>query len=753
MSDAHIPLDLIISVLLDQGPNEPLDYKYPSKYTHPLVVGSRVLVPIRKQWLKGTVIAFKKPSFSSPFSLKEIKEVLSQKSLLSPALFELANWISLYYCSPLRKVLHLFLPSPVRKEISPKKQCFVKKNISTNQCALLCASLRKTHPKQAHILEILLKAKKEKGMFLRDLLKISNTSLSPVKTLVRKKALTLTHIEIDRNPLENFEFFPTKPKILNAQQKKAFKNISSSLEKNIFQTHLIHGITGSGKTEIYLQAIDKSLSQKKSIIFLAPEITLTTQMIERFRSRFNKKLGIFHSRLSEGKRFDIWHAINRGEIMIIMGPRSAIFLPAQNLGLIIVDEEHESSYKQSDESPCYHARDVAIMRGKKEQATVILGSATPSIESYINGKKGKYLLEILKSRAEKTDLPKVQLVDMKKEWHRTHHFTLFSQPLLEALQNRYEKGEQALLFLNKRGYHSFLLCISCNHSIECPNCSLSLTFHKQNNYLACHLCGLTQTPIPKICPKCKKPATLHFRGVGTELVEKSLHAILPHLRTLRMDADTTRLKGSHEKLLKSFRSGKADVLIGTQMIAKGLHFPAVTFVGVLNSDSALHLPDFRASETLFQLLTQVAGRSGRGELPGEVIIQTCLSKNPLFHLATQGNYTAFFEEELKIRQLFKYPPFSHLAKITLSGTDEKKVQDYLHHLRSVLLHILPSSYFLFPIVPSGYLKIKNRFRYKLLLKGKSGLILSKAIKQALEKAPCPRQLHLLIDIDPSSTFY
>ncbi len=753
MSNSSTPLVLSISVLIDQGINEPLDYKCPSKYANPLAIGSRVLVPVKKHLRKGTVIALKKNPLPSPFPLKEVKEILSEKSLLSPILLELANWISLYYCTPLRKVLHLFLPSPIRKKIKPKKQLFVQKNLSSNQYASLCASLRHTHPKQATILNLLLKEKKEKGMLLSTLLKTSGTSLSPVKTLVKKKIIKLTHIEVDRNPLQDFEFFQTKPKTLNVEQRKVFQNIASSLEKKIFQTHLIHGVTGSGKTEIYLQATEKCLSQKRGVIFLAPEIALTTQMIERFRSRFSEKLGIFHSRLSEGERFDIWHATQQGNIAIVIGARSALFLPVKHVGLIIVDEEHESSYKQSDEQPCYHARDVAIMRGKKEHATVVLGSATPSLESYTNGKKGKYLLGTLKCRAEKTDLPKVKLVDMKQEWQRTNRFTLFSEPLLEALQSRYEKGEQTLLFLNRRGYHSFLLCVSCNQSLECPNCSLSLTFHKQKNYLACHLCGFTQAPIPQTCPQCQKTATLHFRGVGTELVEKSLHALLPHIRTLRMDADTTRRKGSHEELLKTFRSGKADVLIGTQMIAKGLHFPAVTFVGVLNSDSALHLPDFRASEALFQLLTQVAGRSGRGELPGEVIIQTSLKETPLFHLATQGDYKTFFEKELKTREIFEYPPFSHLAKITLSGMDKQKVQNYLCHLRSILIHLLPSSYFLFPVVASGYLKIKNRFRYKLLLKGKSSLVLSKSIHRVLKKFPCPRNLHVLVDIDPLSTFY
>lgn len=405
-----------------------------------------------------------------------------------------------------------------------------------------------------------------------------------------------------------------------------------------------------------------------------------------------------------------------------------------------------------EEQPCYHARDMAIMRGKFSNATVVLGSATPSLESYHNAKLGKYELSMLTCRAKNAHLPKVRIVNMKEEFSRAGGFTLFSEDLIYSLKERLKKGEQVLIFLNRRGYHTFQLCTHCDQSIKCPHCAVSLTFHRKSNHLACHLCSFLLAPPPAQCPYCKATASLHYKGVGTEQVERAIHALFPGARTLRMDADTTRHKGSHDQLFKAFRSGKADILIGTQMIAKGLHFPAVTLVGVLNADSALNLPDFRASETVFQLITQVAGRSGRGELKGEVIIQTCLPESPILSFAAKEDYLSFFNREIEARELFKYPPFSRLAKITFSGPNEKKVLAFAEGYRKMLLAKLPESASIFPVIPSGYAKIKDQFRFKLLLKAAQSSLLSKAIQEVLEKNPPPRTLRILVDIDPLSTF-
>ncbi|NGX51390.1 MAG: Primosomal protein N', partial [Chlamydiae bacterium] len=559
------------AVILDKGLDMPLDYAI----TTPVEVGRRVLVPVQKSLRKGTVVALKEsPSVAK---VQPIKEVLSEKSLISPNLFQLAEWMSRYYCTSLRKVLKVLLPATIRKETQAKEQLFVRRILPPKKLSLLCTELRQKHPAQAKVISALIK--EPKGMLLSQLLEVTGTSKSPITSLEKQKVLTIEKLQIDRSPLEDMEFLPTKPKVLNSEQKCAL----DCIQFNSFQTHLIHGVTGSGKTEVYLQAIAAARKRGLGVILLVPEIALTTQTIERLKSRFTEKVGILHHRLSDGERFDIWHGIHMGEISIVVGARSAIFSPIKKLGLIIVDEEHESSYKQSEEEPCYHARDIAIMRGKLSKCAVVLGSATPSLESYANAKSGKYLLSNLTKRAKNAQLPQVKIVDMKEEYRKSEGFTLFCDALLQGIKKRLALGEQTLLFLNRRGYHTFQMCAGCGEGVKCPHCSVSLTFHKRANHLTCHLCSFTIAPPPTICPYCKESATLHYKGVGTEQVERTLHALFPTVRTIRMDADTTRHKGSHDLLFKQFRSGKADVLIGTQMIAKGLHFPAVTLVGVLNS--------------------------------------------------------------------------------------------------------------------------------------------------------------------------
>lgn len=734
--------DRFAAVILDKGLDQPLDYEIDA----PVYVGSRVLVPVQKSLRKGTVVSLKKtPSVER---VQKIQEVLSEEALIGPDLFALAEWMSRYYCTSFRKVLKVLLPATIRKETQEKTQLFVRRLMPPKQTSELAISLRDKHPSQAKILDVLLK--KPKGILLTELLELAGTSKSPVTSLEKQKILSVEALQIDRSPFENMEFFPTKPKKLNPEQQEALDKITTHL--NSFKTHLIHGVTGSGKTEVYLQAIAEARKADLGVIFLVPEIALTSQTIERLKSRFTEKMGILHHRLSDGERFDIWHGIRKGEIKIVVGARSAIFSPVENLGLIIVDEEHESSYKQSEEEPCYHARDVAIMRGKMSNATVVLGSATPALESYANAKNGKYLLSTLKERATEASLPKVKIIDMKTEYQKSEGFTLFCSDLIGGIKDRLKKGEQILLFLNRRGYHTFQMCASCGESVKCPHCSVSLTFHKKTNHLACHLCSYVIAPPPVACPTCKGTASLNFKGVGTEQVERTLHALFPDIRTLRMDADTTRHKGSHDLLFKQFKSGKADVLIGTQMIAKGLHFPAVTLVGVLNSDGALNLPDFRASENVFQLLTQVAGRSGRGDLKGEVIIQTSLKGHPIFHHASTEDCLTFFQGELEARELFEFPPFSRLAKLIFSGKNESHVKHIAESFHAALLKKLPASYTLYPIIPSGYAKIKDNFRFKLLIKGKNILYLSSLLDQTRCDLHLPRSIRLLIDIDPVSTF-
>lgn len=736
----------VAEVILDDALDKVLDYQIPEALLGKVLAGSRVKIPVRTTQRQGTVVGLKERSVFA--KLLQIDEMLTAQGRVTEELFRLARWISHYYCSPLRKVLKVILPPSVRGKAKVKEQLLIQSNLSQNALADVCQELRVSHPARALVLDAVLQS--PKGILLSRLLEVENVKQSSIQTLIKKKILLCQKVQIDRSLLSGEEYFPTKPKRLNAEQEEILKAVKESLDNHRFEVRLIHGVTGSGKTEVYLQAIDHALQLEKGVLFLVPEIALTGQMIERLKGRFQEKIAILHHRLSQGERHDAWHHICEGKARVAIGARSAIFSPIQNLGLIIVDEEHETSYKQSDESPHYHARDVAVMRGKFNNATILLGSATPSVESYHNASTGKYRLSILKHRADSAQLPTVTLVDMKEENAKNKGFTLFSDPLLKAIQKRVEIGEQVILFLNRRGYHTAQMCSSCAHVIKCPHCDAKLTFHLGDNVLACHLCDYRLCPPPRSCPQCKVEGSLKFKGAGTEMVERALHAIFPDVRTLRLDADTTRHKGSHELLFKSFRAGKADVLIGTQMIAKGLHFPQVTLVGVLSADGSLQIPDFRASETVFQLLTQVAGRSGRGALAGEVIIQTHMPDHKVIELAKAQNYEEFFAQEIALRQLFCYPPFTHLVKLTLRGKDPQDVYKQASSLRSRLIAKLPPEFEILPVAACGHAKVKDDFRFQFLIKGdKMGQLLSVLGQEEVQGKAC----YLSIDVDPLSTFF
>lgn len=737
------------AVILDVSVDKTLDYGITSAQQSTLFPGSRVEVPVRGHLRPGYVVAIKNQPDFTP--VKPIAKILSDSPLITEELFRLALWMAKYYCCPLRQVFKMILPSSVRRVMQPKQQLFVMRNKTKEELRTLVEELRNKHSAQASVIDIMLQVKK--GILLSELLEKSGGSRSPVDTLAAKGYLTVDIVRIDRSPLSNEEYFQTKPKPLNPDQAAALNKINTSLTEGRYETHLLYGVTGSGKTEVYIQAIDHALKLGKGAIMLVPEISLTAQTIQRFRSRFEEKIAILHYRLSEGERNDEWHKIRQGDAKIVIGARSAIFSPVKDLGLIIVDEEHEQSYKQQDDSPSYQARDVAVMRSKLSNSTVILGSATPSLESYYNAQKGKYTLSVLTQRADVALLPSVTIIDMKKEFEKAKGFTHFSDALLTGIQKRQERGEQTILFLNRRGYHTTLLCQSCGKTVQCAHCDVALTFHLGDNCLACHLCGYKLTPPPSACPHCRGSNPLKFKGAGTEQIEKALHAVLPGIKTIRVDGDTTRHKGSHQKLLRDFGTGKADVMIGTQMIAKGLHFPEVTLVGVLNSDSSLNIPDFRASETVFQLITQVSGRAGRGVVKGEVIIQTAVPENTTIQLAAQQDYPKFYEEEIAIRQLFNYPPFSQIAKITFSGKDAKATEKAAQRLREQLIARMPSEFELHPVVPCGYAKIKDNYRFQFLVKGPNLYPFNAALLCIQQETPLPKTIKLFIDINPSSTYF
>lgn len=737
------------SVILDVSVNKALDYGIPADFLEKVRRGVRVEVPVRGHLRKGYVVEVKdKPDFSP---VKPIAQVSSSVELITDDLFELAVWMCRYYCTPLQQILKIIIPASLRSDTKHKEQLFVMRGKTREELQELCTSLRNRSPAQAHVLDVMLNVKK--GILLSELLEKADVTRSPVDTLAKQGLLLVDIVRVDRSPLVNEQYIQTKPKKLNPDQAQALEKISSSLTSNRFETHLLHGVTGSGKTEIYLQAIDIALSLGKGSIMLVPEISLTPQTIERFRSRFESTIAILHHRLSKGERFDEWHRIHRGEARIVIGARSAVFSPVPNLGLIIVDEEHENSYKQNEEMPCYHARDIAVMRGKMSNAAVLLGSATPSLDSYYNAERGKYILSKLRVRADAASIPKVTIVDMQQEYEKNKGFTNFSQPLLDAIKLRQAAGEQTILFLNRRGYHTTLSCLQCGSVVKCKQCDSSLTFHLGENSLSCHLCGFSMVPPPVACPSCASPHPLKFKGVGTEQIEKALHAVLPGIRTLRIDADTTKHKGSHQKLFRSFSTGKADVLIGTQMIAKGLHFPAVTLVGVLNSDHALNIPDFRASETAFQLMTQVAGRAGRGTVAGEVILQTSMPENDTIQHASRQDYEGFYHDEIAVRKAFHYPPLCQMVKISFSGEEVKAVSGYAERIREQLGKLLTNQYEIHPVIPAGHAKIKNKYRFQFLIRGPAIYPINQAIEGVLQEGVRNTKVQMRVDVNPTSTFF
>ncbi len=734
------------TVVLDVSIDRPLDYGLPEEFVESAKPGMRVVVPVRGKPTKGTILSIQS-SCAFP-KVQPLTKVLIEREVLTEDLFTLANWMVDYYCTPLTKCLSTMLPSSVKKEMKEKEQLFIKSALSMPKLTEFCAEMRVKFPKQGEVLDVVLMH--PKGILLTELLEKGGITRAPVESLIKKGILIKDTTLLDRSLIEEFEYFPTLPKKLNPEQQKTLDAIVHSLNGD-GATHLIHGITGSGKTEIYLQAIEHTLSLKKSVILLVPEIALTTQTIERLKSRFQERLAILHSRLSHGERFDAWHAMRKGDISIIVGARSAIFSPLPNLGLVIVDEEHESSYKQCEDMPTYHARDIAVLRAKLTKGVCILGSATPSLESYYNTSIGKYKLHTLHVRAGLGRRPSVQIVNMALEKEKNKGFTLVSDPLLSKIEKRLKTGEQSILFLNRRGYFTCQVCTSCSKTIKCNHCDVSLTYHKGENILSCHICGFYLRPPIDKCPTCNSCETLKYRGPGTEQLERTLHAIFPQIRTLRMDGDTTKHKGSHDRLFKEFKAGKADLLIGTQMIAKGLHFPNVTLVGVIGADATLNIPDFRSNEFVFQLITQVSGRSGRDLLEGEVVIQTHLPDHPIIQLASEENYLDFFRQELEERKAFAYPPFTRLIKITFTGKNLAPLEKTAQTFHSLLSRSLPREHsLLLPLTPCGYAKIKDRHRFQCLLKTKN----IRAAAHILTRIPYkkPTSISILYDVDPMHTW-
>ncbi|WP_461199046.1 primosomal protein N' [Enterococcus sp. N249-2] len=556
--------------------------------------------------------------------------------------------------------------------------------------------------------------------------------------------LTFKEVEAYRDPFKDHDFQKTSPLELNTDQIKAVTAITAAVQNKQAQTFLLEGITGSGKTEVYLQTIAQLLEQGKTAIMLVPEIALTPQMVERFKSRLGNAVAVLHSGLSQGEKYDEWRKIERGEAQVVVGARSAIFAPLKNIGVIIVDEEHEATYKQ-EEAPRYHARDLAIWRGSYHHCPVVLGSATPSLESRARAQKNVYQLLRLNQRAKaNAQLPTIDVVDMRTEFAQKQYQT-FSKLLQEKIVDRLARKEQIVLLLNRRGYSSFVMCRDCGYVLPCPNCDISLTLHMDTKTMRCHYCG-HEEHIPHRCPNCQADK-IRYYGTGTQKVEEELHELFPEARVLRMDVDTTRKKGAHEKILTAFGEKKADILLGTQMIAKGLDFPDITLVGVLNADTALNLPDFRSSERTFQLLTQVSGRAGRAEKTGEVVIQTFNPEHYAIQLAQTQDYEDFYQKEMWVRHQSGYPPYFYTVKITCSHPEEQVAAQKMFAIaRDLKQELSPQSVLLGP-APSAILRIKNRYYYQLVIKYKQEPQLPAMLTRLLDQSQIDQRKGLYVSID------
>ena len=804
---------MIAEVIVDvpaHATDRPFDYLIPKELESEIQVGSRVHVPFGNRKRIGYVVKIKEKAETK--RLKPIYEVMDFIPPLTPELVELASMMSEEYLCHKITALQSMVPSvlkgkyqkviryhdktdattdsltfiscePFLAHLKKKGECTweeaLKFGMSASKLRELAASgriileervgdrvtknkvtmvypksrellqealddLSKRATRQREVLQYFLEQKSE--ISLPHLLSELQVSRSTIKSLVQKGILVEEEREEFRDPYRHHQFQKTKPLPLTEEQQKAFTTIVQSIHDEKPHTMLLQGVTGSGKTEVYLQVIAEALRQGREAIVLVPEISLTPQMVERFKGRFGDQVAVLHSRLSSGERYDEWRKIRLGEVKVAIGARSAIFAPFQQIGLIIIDEEHESSYKQ-EENPKYHARQIAEWRVQKHRATLRLGSATPSLESYKHAQEGRFHRVELKERVHGRPFPEMKVVDMRKELISGNR-SMFSECLRQELIQCMDKQEQAVLFLNRRGFSTFVMCRECGESVMCPHCDISLTYHQTNRTVRCHYCGYAER-VPEICPSCGSKYIRHF-GVGTQKVEQELVRHFPGIRVIRMDVDTTGRKGAHEQLLRKFGRGQADVLLGTQMIAKGLDFPDVTLVGVIAADSMLHLPDFRSSERTFQLLTQVSGRAGRHEKPGKVVIQTYSADHYSIRMAANRQTELFYQQESKIRKNHFYPPYCGLFSFLISHPDRVMVMRAGQELAFQIKQGFPSDCELMGPVPAPIPRIKDRYRMQMLIKypfqSPSVLWLKNRLREVLYQMDDP-QLKISLDRD------
>ena len=725
---------MVIGVLVElssKNIDKMFDYLVPKNLQDDIKIGIRVEVPFGSQTLEGFVLEIKDES-SSDFKLKEIISIKDTDIILNKELLELGKVMQDNTLATLISCYQVMLP----KALKAKQGSVINKKFDTyykvNESNLV---LIKTTPKQDEMINLC----REKKLVKRsELLEISSSILS---TLVKKEILVEEKLEKYR--LSYSKELGSKFQLTTDQENV----VEKVLENTKFKPYLLHGVTGSGKTEVYMELIEDALNKGKSSIMLVPEISLTPQMVERFQKRFGDNIAALHSALSDGEKYDEWRRIARGEASIVIGARSAIFAPLKNIGMIIIDEEHSDSYKQGDSNPRYSAKDIAMFRGEYHDCPVILGSATPSLEVMARAQKGVYEYLSLPNRVNGKKLPLVRIIDMNEEIKKSKGH--FSRNLITSINDKLEKGEQVILLLNRRGYASFVTCKNCGYTFKCPNCDISLTYHKSSNTMRCHYCGYG-TKVYDTCPECKEKAISDL-GVGTQKIEEELGEIFPDARILRMDFDTTSRKGAHEKMIKSFKNHEYDILLGTQIVAKGLDFSNVTLVGVINADTSLNIPDFRSSENTFSLLSQVAGRSGRSEKSGEVIIQTFNPDHYAISYTKMHDYMGFYNKEMEIRKTLKYPRFYYLCYLKISGKDMEFFSKEADKIKRALVRNLLNTNILGP-TPSTIFRVNNIYRFGIILKYKKEDNLKDVLNKILEHYKGNNKIRIDIDFNPSQIY-
>ncbi|MBU3142139.1 primosomal protein N' [Clostridium sp. CF012] len=712
-------------------------YKIPISLIGKDLLGYRIKVPFGRG--NKTLDAFVLELYEQCDNVNKIKDIASicdEMPLLKITDIKLVKIMKRKYLCTYLECIKVIIPRGITKGIKNK----------TAQVLTVCKELEGKFLKEPYkdIYELieLNNMKYNKNEFSKNF----NQSLSSINTMIKYGFLATQEIIINRYNEKKYSRY--EEKILNDKQQKSVDLIINSDKKKF----LMHGVTGSGKTEIYMNLVSYMLKENKQSIILIPEISLTPQMVERFKGRFGRDIAVFHSRLSDGERFDEWMRVKLGNVKIAIGARSAIFLPFENLGLIVIDEEHELSYK-SDMDPKFDAREIAYMKCELDNCKLLLGSATPSIESYYRASINELELITINERADGAAMPKVEIVDMREELMNNNR-SIFSKSLHEGIVEALEKHEQVILFLNRRGFSTFVSCRKCGYVFKCKRCDISLTYHNSSDYLTCHYCGEKER-ISKTCPSCGSTYVKYF-GVGTEKIEQEINRIFPSAKTLRMDFDTTRKKNSYEYIYNTFKNRQADILIGTQMVAKGLDFENVTLVGVIAADLSLNLPDFRAFERTFQLLTQVSGRAGRGKKEGSVVIQTYSADNPTIQYAAANDYDSFYKNEIMMRKAMDYPPFTRILVINMSSEDEKLLIENIQNVSVNLKYVIENNdkITLLGPCPCGVSRIKNFYRWQIIIKGNIDETIAGDIKNLVYELVknVYNSIRVSIDINPSSMF-